>query len=179
MPRVNQTPNSMAFIHVYTYRETVSCACTPVKPASQPASEPAHRSWTQCGQRTCLMCKRQNALGRSIPIILVWSSWLRFYRGIAVLLYNGGLSRQEKHDTCKRCVRYVRACVCTYAACEYVRFRCNMRPIRTEGKWLDPETECETKGTAWRGGRCCRRGGRRHLEAKTRVKRKWEVKPGW
>lgn len=89
------------------------------------------------------MCKRQNALGRSIPIILVWSSWLRFYRGIAVLLYNGGLSRQEKHDMCKRCVRYVRACAPaagTYAACEYVRFRCTLPLfVQRESGWVQKQ----------------------------------------
>lgn len=46
--------------------------------------------------RTCLMYKRQNAPGRSIPIISLWPGRDRSYCGIAVLPYSTRPVRTER-----------------------------------------------------------------------------------
>lgn len=58
--------------------------------------------------RTCLMYKRQNAPGRSIPIISLWSG---SYCGIAVLPYTGAACPKRKgYDMCKHTCSRSRPC---------------------------------------------------------------------
>lgn len=90
---VNQIPNT-GCTRLCSIPHPPSTGCTLSRRLSSPFSPPIHERGRT---RTCLMYKRQNAPGRSIPIISLWSG---SYCGIAVLPYTGAACPNGKDMIC-------------------------------------------------------------------------------